>query len=180
MKTRWFLVAITMIATIVAVRAVAQHFVKLDGSTQLQGRTEGVPPTHAQFPDQQPADLQRSMEFSSLQVAVENKVITIDGQVHVYDTVPNVLYVWSVRVYQALKVLKEHHYSDQAAWLVEGKGVMQPQFHDQFPMAPGSYRVELSLYAVPQGFRFDTLKFGENFKLKVLSKVSRSKNITIE
>lgn len=176
MKT--LLAAIAVIAMIVAA-AVAQHFVQTTGKTELVEQHEGLPPPHAQFPEQPPDDLQRSMEFTTLQVGTEGGIVTLDGQIHVYETTPGVSYVWSVRVYKGQEVVKEHHYSDQPAWLAAGKGVMQPQFHDQFPMPPGSYRVELSLYAVPEGFNFGTVKPGENIKAKVLAKVSRSSRITI-
>ena len=113
-------------------------------------------------------------------------LVTVSGAADVYDTTPDARYVRSIRVYRYPKgpLFREHHYVDQAVWLPEGQTTIKPEFHDEFPLPPGDYKVELSLYAVDVqqvrqfGFDWRRVKPGEDLG-KRLSRVSRGQRIRV-
>jgi hypothetical protein len=132
-----------------------------------------------------PPGLMAAATFPTFDVQVDGRRVSVMGEVHVDCAEPGHAYIWLLRAHavgddpKQLKVHKEHHYLENAISLAEGESRMKPAFADTIELAPGRYKIELILYAVPPGFNFEGLKFGEDMGPKAIIDVSRSRRITI-
>jgi hypothetical protein len=123
------------------------------------------------------------MTFRRMKVHTEGNMAAVFGQVKVFDRVPGNQYIWLLRVYSYKnnkpKLLREHHYLENAVLLAEGQTQMVPVFNDFIGLDPGSYRLELTLYGVPPNFPFNRVKFGEDMRKRTLALVSHFARVVI-
>ncbi len=132
--------------------------------------------------EQAPPGLVRRAAFQKLAVKVDGRHVEVFGRVQVFDAIPGSNYIWLLRIYtndKARRLLKEHHYQEQAVTLPDGEAVMSPSFYDTTELPPGSYKFELAMYAVPPDFPLGELKFGQDMKKTALIHISSLKKITI-
>jgi hypothetical protein len=124
------------------------------------------------------------MIFREMKVQTQGNTAAVSGQVKVFDRVPGRQYIWLLRVYSfndnKRKLLREHHYLEDALRLAEGQARMAPDFNDFIGFDPGTYHVELTLYGVPLDFQFNRMRFGEDMRQRTLTLVQHFKEVVIE
>jgi hypothetical protein len=182
---RGFFFALAVVS--VAVVAIGTNALIGQVPSQKPGRQPGgaqSAPSEAVLPaqNQQPADVARTARLSQMNVAVTGQQVIITAKAEVYDTVPGHNYIWLLRIYESDKgkqLLKEHHYLQQPSALPQGELQMTPAFNDLIELPAGSYKAELSIYAVPPGFPVNAWKFGEDIKKKAVIKISGSQQFKI-
>jgi hypothetical protein len=122
----------------------------------------------------------RAMKYERIAATVEDDIVTVEGTALINETDPTFLYIWSTRIYDAPrggKLLKERHYTDAA---ISGLGEMVATCRHDVILAPGQYRIELSLYCVPAGWDWSRVERGADLKMLVEAKLSGSRRVTIE
>jgi len=77
----------------------------------------------------------------------------------VFETLPNVVYLWSIRVYDGVrnpKVVSERYYKNQIFRTPLGQEA-HPTFQESFQLPPGSYVVRVNLHQVSENFDLSKL-----------------------
>jgi hypothetical protein len=183
-----------VLATVGVTATVTRSLVPAYSSEQQQGERPGgltstttdqrvVDPLQLpQVAGQVPPNLVRAAKMAAMGVELRGQDVVVSGKVEIYDSVPGAKYIWLLRVYRndpRKELLREHHYAEQASTLAAGSVSMEPVFLDAIDLPPGSYRVELSNYAVPPNFPLNQVKFGENMKTRALSNVAAARRVDI-
>lgn len=133
-------------------------------------------------PAAEPPNVTQSLSFPRIATHVEGRQVFVSGKAEVFDRVPGNLYIWLLRIYstgKGARLLREHHYLENAMQLADS-GAASPTFDDAVWLDPGTYKVELTIYAVPADFPFPKVKFGEDLKYKAIAKLTRSKRVIVQ
>jgi hypothetical protein len=128
-----------------------------------------------------PPAMLRSMTFGRMAATVVGRQVVVEGAADVSESVAGNAYYWLLRVYEAggkKALLDERHYTD-GALVAEQPGHLHHQFADAIELAPGKYKIELTIYAAPQGFAAGKLPFGADMRQATLGKLSRPQVIEV-
>jgi hypothetical protein len=142
------------------------------------------PPPHAVEADEDNPLIISGLSLRDTAASVEGGVVTVSATADVFDRTRGRAYIWMMRIYTHAKVadrklLAEHHYVDQAVAMPEGRIRMAPEFRDAFPLDPGTYQILLLAYSVPPGFDHTTLRRGEDFYDRMLSRAQTWYVVTV-
>jgi hypothetical protein len=137
-----------------------------------------------QLQGQQPLEEWKLAWDTPLAVKVQGWQVAVFARAKVYDVAPGKLYVWLLRIHtygKQPKLLREHHYLDQAIQLAGGQTEMQPAFNDLITLDPGTYRLELIFYSVPIDYQFRQFKRGADILRQkgVIGCLSRNQKVVI-
>ncbi len=128
-----------------------------------------------------PIPVLRNVAFGQMTAEVNGQFVVVKGEASVSESVAGNAYQWLLRVYDAggkKALFKEQHYPDGAV-VVQEPGDIHPEFSDVITLPPGKYRIELTVYAVPQGFAVNKLPFGADMRNAAIIKLSRSEKVEV-
>jgi hypothetical protein len=113
----------------------------------LQGQFDGAP-------EAIPPNLVNYGGADAMRATVNGRNVTVAVKASLIETSPEVYYLWSVRVYDGSnkpKVLSEHYYGNQI-FKIALRERARPTFSDSFDLEPGTYRVQVALHRLKEGF----------------------------
>ena len=129
----------------------------------------------------------RSLAFPGMAAQSEGQLVAVSGHARVDDRKarqPVHLAVKGLPLSESKNkrgaILQEHHYLENAVALEAGQTRMTPTFNDVIILKPGTYHVELTIYAVPPDFQFNRVKFGEDIKKKAGAGLTRHAKVVVK
>jgi hypothetical protein len=107
-----------------------------------------------------PPSLVNSANIESIEVLSDGPAVGVSVGARIIET-QDMIYVWSLRVHNQAgakpKLISERYYREQVFKVTPGE-FSHPTFNERFELAPGVYKVVVSLHRVP--LNFDLAKLG--------------------
>ena len=106
-----------------------------------------------------PAPMTSFISLDRMEAATSGRAVTVSMGAGILESLPNVAFIWSVRVYDpppGRKLLSQHDYNTQIFRTPPGEQV-HPTFQDSFPLPPGRYVVQVNLHRISQNFDLSKL-----------------------
>lgn len=120
-----------------------------------------------------------SFRMRGMDVAMVGDVVRVSAAVWGVDNRPSVSYIWTLRVYDTNgTAVLEQHYDKQVFSPPVGQE-MTPTFDDAFQLAPGRYKVSLTLYELSRAFGVEKLKASDAKTAVPQRLVSANRDITV-
>jgi hypothetical protein len=123
---------------------------------------------------------------SSIAVVGALGIRQIDGEVNVgltirtYETRPAISFLWSLRVFQDSqnpRLIFEEYYRNEI-FKVPLREMAVHTFHESFALPPGSYRVQVNLHKIPEGFDFSRLTDNSTWERSLAVSVSQKVKVS--
>lgn len=133
-----------------------------------------------------------SFRMRSMSISTDGNTVTVAASGSLRDSRPDVAYFWSLRVFDISdnpQVISKKHYLNQSfhapinffnvplGFDVIPRFEAAPEFADTIKLAPGKYRIEVTLSAVPT--KFDTKTLSEERVFRSICVMGDAKNVTI-
>jgi hypothetical protein len=106
-----------------------------------------------------PAPAVAEFHLRSMDVSSAGNSLVVKSGVDIFETRTNVAYLWKLKIVagDAKKVVLERRFDDQMFKFQDGVNA-HPTFAETVQLPAGDYRVEVTLYEIPDGFNLDALK----------------------
>lgn len=107
------------------------------------------------------------VSLGSFNASADGRQVVVSANFPILERPPHATFLWALCVYDGTtkpkmaKMLSEHYYLNQLFQLPEDQVEMSPTFSETFPLAPGVYRVHVSLYRLPANFDLTSLRTTE-------------------
>ncbi|GAC1473213.1 MAG: hypothetical protein NVSMB9_21440 [Isosphaeraceae bacterium] len=147
---------------------------------QLTGKTETGVAAHRAVAGGLTVAPVASFRLPGMEVTPVDGGVEVTGLASIQETRPGVIYLWTLRVFknQGAEVLVLNRPYTWQTFAVGESGELSANFQDKLDLAPGEYRIELSLSDLPANY--DTARLQSEKVANLFRVIFRSKQVTVE